>query len=113
MGIGAVWPVIYFFLFIGFMFFMFASMSTGHANQPFNGFWLIFPIHLLTMILMFVVIAMYVIHAFRTDRIPEDRRVLWVIVLLFGGLIAAPIYWYLYLWRPATYAPAGGAEYRP
>jgi len=102
-GILTIWPFIYFFLFIAFMFFTFISISgaAGRKGPP-AGFLLIFPLHLLTMLLMFVLIALYVIHAFRTDLIAEDRRVLWVIVLLFGGLIAGPIYWYLYLWRPLS-----------
>jgi len=100
-----IWPVLYIFLFFGFILWTFMSIGIGGAKPDSPGaFMIIFPLHMLTMLLMFALITVYVVHAFRTNLIPEDRRVLWVIVLLFGNLIAAPIYWYLYLWRPVATA---------
>jgi len=74
-----------------------------------NGSWcydsaVVFVLHLFTMLSMFVLMTIYVVHAFKTDLIPNDRRVLWVVVLLFGGIIACPIYWYLFMWRPGKQA---------
>lgn len=100
LGILTVWPFLYFLLFIGVLFFGFASTSITALDRPsFDIFRLIMPLHLLTMLLMFTLTAVYIIHAFRTDRIAEDKRVLWVVVLFLGNMMAFPIYWYLYLWR--------------
>ena len=117
LGILTVWPILYFFLFLGVMFFSFASMtSPGHPPRVFELFRYIVPLHLLTMLLMFALTAVYVVHAFRSDRIAEDKRVLWVVVLFFGNMIAFPIYWYLYLWRggggrsPSRTAPYVGQD---
>lgn len=98
------WPIVYFCVFIGFMALMFTSMSAPAGTQrgfP-EAFKYVFILHLFTMLLMFVLMTTYVVHAFKTDLIPNDRRVLWVVVLLFGGFIACPIYWYLFLWRPGN-----------
>ncbi len=113
LGLLTVWPILYFVLFMGFMAFAFASIGSGGKGKPFEAFWLIFPLHIATMLLMFALTATYVVHAFRTDRIAGDKRVLWVVVLFLGNMIAFPIYWYLYLWRPEeVFAPglnAGGS----
>ena len=89
-------------LFFGFIAYMFISF--GRAGESATGapalFRYVFLLHLLTMVLMFALIALYLVHAFRTDLLPSDRRVLWVVVLLFGFVLAAPIYWYFYLWKP-------------
>ena len=102
-GVLTIWPIVYFFMFLGFMFISFSTIA-AHAGKPpsFDAFRYIFPLHLLTMLLMFVLTALYVVHAFRTDRIAEDKRVLWVVILFFGNMVAFPIYWYLYLWRPSA-----------
>ena len=102
-GILTVWPIVYFCLFVGFMFFSFSAMTASTPKPPsFDLFKYVIPLHLLTMLLMFALTAVYVIHAFRTDRIADNQRVLWVVVLFFGNMIAFPIYWYLYLWRPSA-----------
>jgi hypothetical protein len=51
------------------------------------------------MLVTFALLALYVVHAFKTDRLASDKKVLWVIVLFLGNLVAFPIYWYLYMWR--------------
>lgn len=104
-GMLTIWPVLYIFVFFGFIIWTFISIGMGSTKPDSPGaFLFIFPLHMLTMLLMFALITIYVVHAFRTNLIPEDRRILWVVVLLFGNLIAAPIYWYLYMWRPVATA---------
>jgi hypothetical protein len=112
-GILSVWPFVYFCSFIAFVVFTFASVGTRGKGSVFPPiFASIFVVHVLTMLLTFLLLAIYVYHAFNTDRIANDRRVLWVLILFFGGLIAFPIYWYLYLWKtdgpPAVAGNDGG-----
>ena len=100
-GALTVWPPIYFVLFISFMFFSFASMMRQAGQAPsFDLFRLIFPLHLLTMLLMFCLTAVYVVHAFRNDELSADKRMLWIVVLFMGNMLAFPIYWWFYL-RPS------------
>jgi hypothetical protein len=51
------------------------------------------------MLLSFALTGVYVFHVYRSDRVEQDRKVLWVVILFFGNMIAFPIYWYFYLWR--------------
>jgi hypothetical protein len=105
-GILTLLPAVYFVFFIALMFSMFSTVGSGAGKgPPIDMFRYVFPLHLGAMLLMFALMVIYIVHAFRTDRIAEDRRVLWVVVLFMGSLFAFPIYWYLYLWRPSSSAP--------
>ena len=82
----------------------------GHSHQPPNGMPLIFkiilPLHILTMLEMFTLLAIYIIHLFKTDHVASDKKTLWAIVIFMGNILAMPIYWYLYIWKPIKSAPA-------
>jgi hypothetical protein len=102
LGLLTVWTPLYFVLFIGFIVFSFETMM-GKQGQSggFEPFRYIFPLHALTMLLMFALAAAYIIHVFRNDRLASDRRIMWLLVILFGGIIAEPIYWWIYI-RPGS-----------
>lgn len=109
MVIGAVtaWPIVYLCLFVGFIVYSFgfaAPPAEGDSGIP-APFKYLFVLHLLTMLLMFVLMVIYIVHAFRTDLVPQDKKILWVVVLFFGSFLAMPIYWYLYMWRPLEQNP--------
>ena len=95
LGAATVWPFIYMFLFFGAAFF---SVFFGRAEPP--GLWaVIIPLHLLTMLGIFALLAIYMVNVFRNDRVTKDMKVLWAVVIFMGGMIAMPVYWYLYIWR--------------
>ena len=102
----SIWPIVYFVLFMAFAVFSFAMITgTPSGRPPVALFRYIFPLHFLTMLLMFALTAVYVIHVFKSDQLPSDRRIMWVIVLLFGNIVAFPIYWSIYM-RPGGQAAA-------
>jgi len=99
-GALSILPIIYFIFFMTVISSAFASVgNSGGKGEPFKMFQYILPMHLGTMVLMFALMVVYIVHAFRTDRISDDRRVVWVIILFMGNMVAFPVYWYLYLWR--------------
>lgn len=53
----------------------------------------------LAVLLALVVPLVFVLHALKSDGIEEEQRITWVVVLLLGGILVAPFYWYLYVWR--------------
>ncbi len=81
LGIVSVWPIVYMGLFIAAMAY---SFIVAGPPDP-EGFGELFK---------------YIVHAYRTDLVPADKKVLWVVILFFGNFIAIPVYWYLYMWRP-------------
>ncbi len=101
LAVFTAWPLLYIVLFICTMFaMMMATLSgPGHSSGPPAILLIIVPLHFLTMLEVLVLLVIYIRHVFTTDRVPQDKKALWAVVLFLGNMIAMPIYWYLYIWR--------------
>ncbi len=60
--------------------------TAAPPEQFFQEFNTIFRIHLLVMALMLGLTVFYIVHVFRTDRVPADKKALWAVVLFLGNL---------------------------
>lgn len=98
LGLFTLWPPIYFVIFI-FMFIQifFSMMGLGIINE--SNFFILFGMHIVTMLIIFMLIAVYLINVFRNVSVDKDKKILWTILILFAGIIAMPIYWYLFIWK--------------
>lgn len=52
--------------------------------------------------LVLVLLAFYMIHAWRSSRVPAEKKRLWLGALLFLGVYAMPVYWYRFIWKQST-----------
>ncbi len=89
--------------FIYFMASVMPSFATiPNAGQPpddfFQHFQVIWRLQILMMLFMVALMIFYVVHLFRSDRVPADKKALWAVVLFLGNLLAMPFYWYFYIW---------------
>jgi hypothetical protein len=95
------------FLFVGLILSVFGQAMS--QPQPHSGVPLLFkivvPLHL-TMLETILLLIIYVRYLFKTDRVAQDKKTLWAVVLFLGSMIAMPVFWYLYMWRPANEAVA-------
>jgi hypothetical protein len=73
-------------------------INNGDYNSP-NLIFKLFPIHIFIMIETIVLFVIYLKDVFNNKYIEESKRVLWVLVLFFGNMIAMPIYWYINIWK--------------
>ena len=89
-----------FFYFVYFMNFMTQFNHNQNPDQTRAEFDAIFRLHLGTMLLIFVLIASYITYLFKTENVPKDKKALWAVVLFMGNMLAMPIFWFLYVWRP-------------
>ena len=101
LAVFTAWPLLYMVLFFCMIFamIMLDFQGSGHKSGPPTIFWIIFPLHFLTIVEIFVLLVIYIRDVFRNDRVPKDKKSLWAVVLFCGNMIAMPVYWYLYIWR--------------
>jgi hypothetical protein len=101
-GLFTIWPFVYILLFMGFLVVAAWSIAQqAHQHHPQPGFFpYIFIPHIATMLLMFILMAFYIVHVFKNPGMKDDRRVLWAVVLFMGLPFSAPVYWWLFIWRP-------------
>lgn len=100
-AIATAWPLVYMFLFMCFMFSMVMRDFSGphtRSEAP-AAFQLLFLLHFLTILWIFGLLAFYITYLFKSDRVAQDKKALWAVVLFFGNMIAMPVFWYLYVWR--------------
>ena len=115
-GLGTAWFAIYPFLFFAVWLSMVLGM--GFLPQGAEGefplfmvpFFAIFPLHCLTILLQFVLMAFYLVHVIKNTNASETVRIILGIGCFFLPFIAMPIYYYLYIWReePPEWAVAQG-----
>lgn len=113
LGIVSLWPVIYLFVFMAFFFIQFFGVFSRPLVSPqpvdtiaaFHLFRTFFILQLLAMVVIIALTALYIIDVFRNDRVTPDRKVLWAIILFMGGMLAMPVYWYLFVWREPERPP--------
>lgn len=106
LGLATFWPAAYMILFFVFIFsaILFSGGGGDGAGPP-TSFVLIFALHLFTMLVITGLTIFYIVNVFRNERVEKDKKALWAVVLFLGNLIAMPIYWYLYIWKPAPEVP--------
>ncbi len=100
--VATLWPVAYMVFFMA----VIAIAATAGGGDPDAElpipFGFLLALHLLTMLITLALIVIYVIDVFRNPRVSQDHRILWLILILLGGLLAMPVYWWLHLRRPHT-----------
>ena len=113
LAVFTAWPFLYMIFFMCTISGMMMSGFSGgeHSSGPPAIMMIIFPLHFLTMLELFALLVIYIVHLFNTHRVPQDKKALWAVVLFLGNMIAMPIYWYLYIWKePKQSTPEQGAE---
>ncbi len=111
LGIATVWPILWIPIFIAAMFSTILLNGPGRPPDPDVfplAMLIILPIHMLTVFGSIALSIFYIVNVFRNNRVKKDQQVLWVVMLIMFGMIAEPIYWYMYIWKDE--APAMGAE---
>ena len=103
LGIATLLPFACIVLFyVSFMAF-FCLMASGLAREldarVAAFFFLPFVLYFLAFLAIAALLVVYMMHLFKTRRVPKDQRALWAVVLLLGNMLAMPVYWYLYIWR--------------
>lgn len=106
LGIGTFWPVVYVFLFIGFVAVFAVAVSGSNASADLVG-WLgpgmvvLFLVHMLTILGTLALTVFYIVRVIKAEQLDQSAKIMWVILLFFVGMFVMPVYWYLYIWLDA------------
>lgn len=98
-----VFMIAYFMFMVATTFTIFSSFdepsSIGGGSMMFTAMPAVFLCFFLSAIISIILTVIYIIMMVKNENIQSDMRIIWVLVILFGGMIAMPIYWHLYIWK--------------
>lgn len=97
------WPAVYMLAFMGLFIYLFVTVAIVNQPSAPDHFPLVFSVigilHILTMLELIGLLIFYVVHLFKYPHFTQDRKMLWLLLLIFTGIFSMPVYWYLYIWR--------------
>lgn len=104
-GIFSLLPVLSVIAYLIFFFNLFTSMiphieeKTDGPPPGFIRHMIIFVICAIVMSLICLGLMIYfLIHSINNPYVSSDERIMWILLLIFLLVIAAPIYWYMRIW---------------
>jgi len=111
LGVVTFWPPLYMCIFMSFFFIEFVFVGSGHPDLAGASFIVLFAMHAFTILMMLCLMVYYVLHALDNENLDDksNKRLLWVLILFFGNMIAMPIYFYRYIWKTPP-APDGAQQ---
>jgi hypothetical protein len=62
------------------------------------GFAAFFGIHMLSIMLMFVLLPIYILLAVNRPQFDQTTRIVWIVLICLMGNLAMPAYWFAYVW---------------
>ena len=58
----------------------------------------LFDWHMIVTVTSWLMMVVYLLLVFKLDNVKRNQRGIWVAALLFGSVIAMPVFWFLYVW---------------
>ena len=101
-GVATVWLIAYPVFFLILWLLSFQAMFSGSTELPLVGtfFGYLFPLHCLTALLQFVLLAFYLVHILRNQSASEAAKVGFALSIVILPYVGMPAYYYLFIWRP-------------
>lgn len=109
-GILTIIPIAYICLFFGAFVLLVLSESYGKASNRHAARYM--PALFLTLFgvmpLMYGLITFYIVRIFKSNRMSENKKLLWALAIFMGSPVAMPIFWFVHVWRdPAESSGTG------
>lgn len=113
LGLATILPAVsfvpFFFLWFAFVFATFSDNDVDPSGGPPLVFIIMFLFQILAMLWSIGLTIFYIVNVFKNERVKQDQKALWAVVLFLGSTIAQAVYWYLYIWREEpAHAPGPG-----
>ena len=100
LGIMTLYPLLHLFFFIGLFGFIAFKIFGG---QVFNEHSQVFPFliisHISAMVFILGLIGFYSMHIYKCNPVSSEKKILWLILIVFVNVFSMPVYWYLFVWK--------------
>lgn len=90
-------PIIYMVFFVVFTIFMITHPPKNEAGGMLIWFVIIFICHIFVILLMFVLIAFFIIWLIKGATLPIEAKIIWALGSFMMGLIIMPLLYWLYI----------------
>lgn len=106
LGILTFLPFVLLLLYMLFFFISFFGMfmAESHNQQPnmnlfIGSFGAAFVIILLMSLLAIGLLIYYILHITKNEKLNENSRLMWILIIVFTNIIGYGIYWYMQIWQ--------------
>lgn len=107
------WPLVYIFLLLGFgiLFLLNRTSPPSDLDDLWSlGFVPFVIMHLLTILGSLGLSVYYLIHAINRADMREEVKALWAILFFLFGILANPVYWFMYIRKEPAMAAAASEQ---
>jgi len=101
LGVASFWPLCWILILFAFLFLMALTDELFQDDTARTHLFLLLPLYMLLVVTVLDILALLVIYAIDLIRNPgldNEKKALWVAVLVLAPFFAMPAYWYLYVW---------------
>jgi hypothetical protein len=117
LGIAAHWFFVYIPILIGLVLLAVFKASQHHGDAPppglFIGVALLVLVHLLSILVMLGTMGLFIAYAVKHPRFSSNERLLWILLLPFMGILAMPVFFWLFLFQHPIGEPFFGTPVAP
>lgn len=99
LGLLTLLPWLYMVYFVQFAFKFLDANSVEESDALFEQ--MLTP-HVLVTTMSLILLAIFIVHIVKNNQLDETKKLIWVLVVLFGNMIGMPVYWYMHIWRNTT-----------
>jgi len=108
LGVLSIAPLLYIVIFAGFVLPRLNSVGAPRGISPDSYatlFKLTFLLHVLTAIVTVALVLLYIGMVHRSPGLSRSARIVWDALLLVGGVLVIPVFWYAHVWRSQDKPP--------
>lgn len=96
--------VAYFIFFFTFIFSTFSHIATTQGQNPpdesfLNNFMAIFGIMAVLIVFSMIALIYFIVHAANNKKMDNNERIVWILIIIFVGMLGFPVYWYMKIWK--------------
>jgi uncharacterized membrane protein len=101
----------YFIFFFTFM--LGTIMTVGQGNPPdealfLNNFILMAALIGVMSLITIIALIYFIVHIAGNKKLDNNERIVWILIVIFVGMIGFPVYWYIKIWQDEEKTPVQG-----